>query len=270
MLKRAVKESPLAEELYEVAVVLNSMFGVSEGKSIFRAAAAEGEGSLHVPAGTRKYASLSKEPGNITENLRAYARALGARTTWRRQGHGNYTIAALGDFGRRLVAADFVAFAILFRDIAERTIRPTALVCQELAEAWIIHRKMAFQMERMRDAEAALRGLREFLRVLVLLMQWVSSATCVNLLEAAHYASPGDRMIFGKYEDWGPRRHTVWGRVCPRFMHAMAGFISRETPMYRGTPLQRTRGRGPAGVQVPAAPRGPLEAPRWPHAPEAP
>ena len=69
------------------------------------------------------------------------------------------------------MAADFVAFAILFRDIVERTIRPTALVCQELAEAWIIHRKIANQMERMRGAEAALRGLREFLRVLVILMQ---------------------------------------------------------------------------------------------------
>ena len=157
------------------------------------------------------------------------------------------------------MAAGLVAFATLFRDIVERTIRPTALVRQELAEAWIIHRKIANQMERMRDAQAVLRGLREFLRVLVILMQWVSSATCVNLLEAAHYASPGDRMIFGKYEEWGPRRHTVWGRVCPRFMHAMAGFISRETPMYRGTPLQRTRGRGPAGVQVPAGrpPGGP-------------
>ena len=113
--KRAVEATPLAEELYEIAAVLDSMFGCNAGKDIFKVASDDAARSLHVPGETRKYASLTKEPGNITDNLRSYARALRARTEWKRSGHGTYSLDYIADFGRRLVAANLVACSILFQ-----------------------------------------------------------------------------------------------------------------------------------------------------------
>ena len=132
VVSRATDETPLAEELYQVTAVMDSMFGVNEGTSIFKGVAdAFGvqKRSTHLPGATRKHASLQAEPGNFLSNLKTFAVGLHLRKDWKRAGHSGFNLSGLGDVGRRSTSVDLVAFALLHRDVIRQSVVPAANIC---------------------------------------------------------------------------------------------------------------------------------------------
>ena len=144
-LSRAIKKSPLAEEVYEVSAAISHMFHHGDGRLILESAGhavGHHRRSSGMPGATRKAVGLGGEPGNLLANFPAYAAGMHGRMEWRHQGHGQqYAARVLVDTGRRLTSVDFVAFTLLFRDIFRVCISPWSLVIQSSALAMGLARK---------------------------------------------------------------------------------------------------------------------------------
>lgn len=88
-LMRAIKQSPLAEEMYSVCSTMDAMFHMGDGKLFLRAAsAAVGTPTKggRLPPITRKAVGLASEPGSLLKNFPVYVAGLHAREQWRKDG----------------------------------------------------------------------------------------------------------------------------------------------------------------------------------------
>lgn len=98
MLGKAVAESGYAQEVFDMAFLLDSLFGHGEGKILFQSVASEIKEvpkDTRGPGGTRKVAGLSAAPGNLVDNYRTHVAALHARMQWARDGHSAQSLAKL-------------------------------------------------------------------------------------------------------------------------------------------------------------------------------
>lgn len=101
----------MAEEVFAVCTMMDHMYSLGDGRLLARCAAEATNTPLRsgvMPGGTRKAVSLTREPGHLLHNFKAYAAAMHARMEWRREGHNTYTAKALVDAGRRLTSVDFI------------------------------------------------------------------------------------------------------------------------------------------------------------------
>ena len=134
---RAVKKVPAAAEVFEVSRLIDTLFGMGEGRLIARgvsAALGVPAKEVRAPGGTRKVVYLAGVPSNLIDNFKLYNGGLHARLAWAQEGKSSQTVASLIGAGRRLASVSFVVFLTLFQDCLEGSIRPYALLVQSAVE----------------------------------------------------------------------------------------------------------------------------------------
>jgi hypothetical protein len=174
-LTRAIRGSPMATEVFDVCLLCDQLFGLGDGPELLRAAGRATQTPLRggaLPGMTRKAAGLSREPGHLLDNFKAYAAGIHVRREWTREGHAGNTLFSLAEAGRRLTALDFVAFVLLFRDIMERVVSPwTAVIQSASLEPWALAPKHKAMVARRRETISLIHWARELLRICTLLRQ---------------------------------------------------------------------------------------------------
>lgn len=165
---KAIAASPAALEVFDVARVLGQLFGVGDGRVIFRAsAAAVGARHLRVPdqSGTRKAVALARTVERLLQSLRTYQAGLHARRG-QAEGHrrGAQSKTHLVSVGRRVTALNFVAFVVALSDVLRARVVPLAMRSQAVSGA-------SWEMDSM--CQRTLRHLNADLQVLRVLRRWV-------------------------------------------------------------------------------------------------
>ena len=187
-LRRAIESNALAADLFDVCSRMDAMFGFGDGRLLLRAAARGAGVSLkdtRMPGVTRKAVGLSEEPGGFLRNFKAYAYGLHVREGWRKEGHTGATAEKLFQDSTQLLRLEIVSFALLLRDIMGKIVAPWALLVQSNSvEPWLTRSKLAEKKHKCQQALDVLHGLRQLVRVLVLLRQWVPLFTLRHLQRA--------------------------------------------------------------------------------------
>ena len=195
-LRRAIEKSALAQEMFDICLRMDHLFGLGDGRSLLRSSAEAAHvrtKSTQMPGGTRKAAGLSSEPGHLLHNFRAYAAGLHLREAWRKAGHQGQTKGALHQDWLQLTRLRLVAFALVFRDILRALVAPWSLVVQQgAAEPWVLQRIYQEKMRLQSGALHLLDSARDVLRALVLLGQWVPTPAMKHLYRAVFYARPSN------------------------------------------------------------------------------
>lgn len=162
---RAVRSVAAAQELFDLARAVDSLFGVGEGRLIARAAASASGSHLmqtRAPGGTRKVVYVSGVPSNLIRNFQMYVSGLHARLAWRAAGHSAQSLGGLAEVGRRLSSIEFVAFLVMFNDILQQVIRPYALLIQKAVEPSVGHwagQRLLLKLRNMSESVLTLRSL---------------------------------------------------------------------------------------------------------------
>ena len=91
-----------------------------------------------MPGVTRSGVSLTREPGQLLHNMRAYALGLRGKMQLKRESRGSHGLSVLTEAARRLTAVDFVAFATGFRDVMQKVVAPWVATSQDSSmEPWV-------------------------------------------------------------------------------------------------------------------------------------
>ena len=147
------------------------------------------------------------------------------------------TLGELVDASRRRTAVDLVAFACLFKDIAEQSVAPWALTIQSnTLEPWVMARAQQRHSRLVREQADGAFWLRALLRVITLLRQHSPMQDLVNLVRAAFYATPAQLFPVS-----AAGVQACWGRRYPAFLIGLQGFLSGDDgagPRFRGVDLQ--------------------------------
>ena len=188
---RAVTRSSPAQEIFDTAACLDSMFAIGDGKLILRAAAHQAD----VPAvkmtragGTRKIGHLSTVPGNMLQNYRAIVLGLHARLSWRKGGGGSQSLQHLTEVGRKIQNTCFAAFLCLFSDLLLKIVRPFVMTVQDLREPWLVLDANATLLRGLKNFQKQLRKSAELLFVHALCAQHLSSKELARRLTRVPYS----------------------------------------------------------------------------------
>jgi hypothetical protein len=187
-----------------------------------------------MPGMTRQAGQLTREPGNLIHNYKAYALAIHAREAYFREYKGNkYNLTTLADASRRLTTVDFVTFLTLFSDMMTIVIAPWTLTVQtQPLEPWALNKKKEEAEKRVDLTISLITCLRKFIRVLFLLRQHLSFDHIMSFLKACLYAGP--EMIFGRYNDneLVRCRSVLWVRHFPTFIRSLPGLLAEKRPTF--------------------------------------
>ena len=124
-----------AQEVFDVAKVMGSLFGVGDGRVLLRATCdLLGHRPVRVPdqGGGRKVTALTHAVTHLTSNLKAFSGGMHARLGAARgpDKSGAQSITRLIGVGRRLLDVNFVVFALAVGDTLRVRICPFAGVAQ--------------------------------------------------------------------------------------------------------------------------------------------
>jgi hypothetical protein len=187
-IKHALKGSAAAQEVMDVGLAMGALFGVGEGRVLYRSAIHElGETPLVVPdqGGTRKIVALMRTIRYLISQLRHLHAGLHARIVMRDNGTLKRSLAGLVTVGRRLTSVDFIFFATAVVDCFSQTIERIALQAQNnhaaAVHVWISAQKT---LRALSDRESELRNVRRWVFVASLLVQYVDSASMRALWRA--------------------------------------------------------------------------------------
>ena len=187
-----------------------------------------------LPGMTRKAAQLCSEPGHLLDNFKAYVVGLRLRDEWRKAGH-DQKASKLIDAGRRLSSTQLVCFGLAFRDIMSGVVAPWVLAVQKTSmEPWVVQHHWKEHEKRLIAAVEALSYYRDFVRILVLLRQWVPASTLRNLAKAVFYAGPS---CFFVETASGRETPTLWGRSIPSVVFGVADMLHTSPPTFHGVEL---------------------------------
>ncbi len=214
---RAVKQHTLATELFDLAGVCDRLFGIDEGRMLFRAvqrfareayplleACPHSQKKIRAPGGTRKVVYSSGVPGNLVANFRAIITAMHTRVVWRQEGHGVQTLESLTAIGRRLTEPSFVLWMLVFQHILQTIVAPLALAVQSAKEPWLITTALDDAFRSIEECKCKIAELVRFLKVLSLLRQVLTTRDIRSLL-LAFQVSP-----FGRFfRDLWPHLHGL-------------------------------------------------------------
>ncbi len=200
--RRAVRASAAAQEVFDVADAMHTLFGIGQGRVLFRSVAshlATETRTVSQPSRMKKIGYISGIPGNLLVNYKAYYGGLHARMHLTREGRGSQTLTSLVAIGRRLSSLGFVAFAMLFHDVLRHHLRPFALLIQEQSiEPWVIEIALERFISGLGRCVVAAQESRRLLLVGALLAPYVTQAEWLNVLSAFWY-SPAARCFPGFY-----------------------------------------------------------------------
>jgi hypothetical protein len=171
---RAVRNVPIAEEVFKVGRILENEFGYGEGSSLFRGVCDFLGDAWHAVKGTggnRKVVYHAGTPGNILQNFRAYSVGFHCKIEWKRQGHGKKGLRERVEEARRLTDVSFLVFCLLFNDILVSVVRPYALIVQACAEPGEVSLAEERMFRTIDVMLAAVEGARIMNRVLALCRQ---------------------------------------------------------------------------------------------------
>ena len=235
-LTRAIAACPLAEELYAICALMDNLFGLGQGRLLLKAGA-EATGarfrSGRLPGMTRKAVQLCTEPGHLLDNFKAYAVGLHIREAWRQAGHDQNT-SKLIDAGRRLSSVQLVCFALAFRDIMSGVVAPWVAEIQKSSlEPWVVDHHWKAHEQRLCAVVEALSHFRDFLRILVLLKQWVPPATLREFTKAAFYSRPSSFFLMPSRQAFNP----VWGRSIPSVVLRIGSMLHASQPKFQEVEL---------------------------------
>lgn len=176
---KAISCSPAALEIFDVARVLGQLFGVGDGRVIFRAAAAAaGTKHLRVPdqGGTRKVVALARSVSRLLQSLPAYQAGLHARRGQAEERRGSQSKAHLVAIGRRVTALSFVVFAVAVNDVLKMRVAPLALRSQAIAgSAWQMDRLCRATMKHLKEDVESMKLWRIWVFLSALLQQFLTS-----------------------------------------------------------------------------------------------
>lgn len=185
---RAVKSSPAAKEVFEVASTLVTLFGVGEGRALLRgvaAAIAERPSEVQVSEhSTRKIGHLSGVPGNVLNNFKSYVVSLRGRLAWTQSGHSAQKAGSLVEINRRLCNVAFVVFASAFNDVLVGSVRPYALLVQGASEPWRVQIAEDVALAKLAAGQESLDHIHKLATIIVLCAQHLHPLEFKPYLEA--------------------------------------------------------------------------------------
>ena len=228
----ATKKIGLAVEVLDVAQVVLQLFGVGQGRVLFRGVSEflndgsehsySSQGSECNPklklaeghAATRPLAYGFKTADTLCRNYRSIHVALEARTAQARgvggvAKQGSQSIGKMVGVARRVCAIDFVTFLLLYRDLNSYTMKPFANQTQDpAAEAVEVQLDCNAQLSKLRHAKEVLGEAQRLLHVMVLVTV---------------YVDPSDVDAF-----WSAHRWGRVGRVFPSLLANIGDIVWRQ------------------------------------------
>ena len=195
--RRAISAIPAATEVFDIARVMGTLFGIGDGRAIFRGCGAALDLSLlRVPdqGGTRKCVALARCVANLLRNLPGYAAGMHARMaqTQRGESRGTQPVGRLLDSGRRLTSMSLVVFALSINDVLVRDITPVCKLSESgSAEAIEVWKAIQDTLSSLASTELHIDRLRRWLSVTVFVSQYVSMKEMRFLWAALSYTPEG-------------------------------------------------------------------------------
>ena len=222
---RAVRQCGMAKEVFDMSAILDSQFGVNEGRMFFHAIAeltGDSPKAVQGSGGTRKIVYYSGVVRNMIANYKIYIAGMHGRLAWKQSGHGKQPLHMLTSMGLRLQSISFVTFLCIFADILEQVVNPYAKVVQGAVHPAVVHESETKMLSAIDRAIKYVELWQERLCVMVLCAQHMHIAT------------------------WSPYllvwRQEASGRAFPTFLRHLVDMF-RSPPMFQGTPLQTPPGR---------------------------
>ena len=194
---KAIQSIPYATAIFDVARVLNSLFGVGDGRVIYRATADMiGEKRFCVPdqGGSRKVIALHHTVEHLLKTHRTNHAAMHARIG-QAQGperRGGQTKQRLIEVGRRVSAVNFVTFLVGTADVLKHSVVPIAMMSQEVNVSSVrITRECREAHWKIVRARSLLERLRIWCFCSALLVTMLSRSDCRNLWEVLRFSELG-------------------------------------------------------------------------------
>ena len=213
----AIKDTPLAMELFDVGQVMNQLFGVGQGQHVLRGAEHKLKDVHESVRAVRPYAGDSTRPitysvrltTSLLRNFRCYDLGLSTRAEMSRRGATAQSQVKLTSVGRRLTSVDLVVFLVAFHDLAKHLLEPfsrrmqesSCEACQAIAEA------QRFSCD-IGEYRKGFRTFRVFLFVSTLL---------------ENQLSPKDLKCW-----WQALRCTPWGRKLPTLVSSTTEILHQR------------------------------------------
>ena len=200
--RRAISAIPAATEVFDIARVMGTLFGIGDGRAIFRGCGAALDlALLRVPdqGGTRKCVALARCVANLLRNLPGYAAGMHARMaqTQRGESRGARRVGRLLDSGRRLTSMSLVVFALSINDVLVRDTTPVCKLSESgSAEAIEVWKAIQDTLSSLASTELHIDRLRRWLSVTVFVSQYVSMKEMRFLWAALSYTPEGNNFTF--------------------------------------------------------------------------
>ena len=182
---RSISQSPPMLELYDITAILDNLFGIGEGKSLYRAVASflnDKTMSLQ-RAGTRKIAHLTQLAGHLIQSYQSVSLALHARLAWKQTGHGTTSLTTLVSVCRRFSDLSFVAFLFVANDVCSH-LHSHVQVVQSKVEPWICKNADNKLLQTLHESTLALDEIQKTLLVCTLCLQHMVGNDIARLLVA--------------------------------------------------------------------------------------
>ena len=196
----AIRSTPAAVEIFDVARVLASLFGVGEGRVVLRSVAdLIGERRSRVPdqGGTRKIVALGNTIEHLLKNHRTFHAAMHARLGLVKAGRSGQTQNKLIGVGRRISSLGFVTFALGAGDILRVNITPLAMLSQKVEGS---------NRGDVVACRSSLEGLKSTAAALKRLQFWCFLVPCL----CTHFSRPELQNL------WRAVAYSVYSRWFPR------------------------------------------------------
>ena len=180
----AIADTPCAKAIFDVSRALGALFGVGDGRVIYRSAAeAIGEKRFRVPdqGGSRKVVALASTVEHLLKTGRTFHAAFHARIGQSKQvdgckGRGSQSQKKLMDVARQMSALNFTVFLVGTGDIMRGCIVPLAMSSQEVGgSAQAMKQECLRTMAKLTGAQASLGRLLTWTFVTALLFARLSS-----------------------------------------------------------------------------------------------
>lgn len=181
----------MTQEVFDVAARLSQLFGVGDGRVIFRSVAAElKEKHRRVldQGGGRKVVALWRTVEQLISSYRTYHGSLHARRGQSEGAdkRGSATKSELVDLGRRFASIGFVTFLIAVADIMSKRVVPLACESQSCATAaWEMDRACHETVDQVRQDCRRLCRLRLWIFLGTMLQCYVVRRDMVRFFFAA-------------------------------------------------------------------------------------
>ena len=159
---------PSALEIFDIARVLGSLFGVGDGRVIYRATADQiGARPFRVPdqGGSRKVVALANTIEHLLKTMKTFHASLHARVgqTEGAQRRGAQSKIGLINVGRRISALNFITFTLTVGDVMQKRIVPVALRSQQVdVGSWEMDRECHEVLSQLSDDAIKLSQLRRW------------------------------------------------------------------------------------------------------------